>query len=260
MFIFLLFASLLLIINVDFIAYIYIIVYIGAISIFFLFAIMLLDLRADELNLNKDKYLMFKCLPFIIIDDIFTLIHLNIKIDQIQFFHIIFERYNNFHNVITDLYYLIESYIYKIDPSLRIQVEYLIDDLSLIGQTSDFRFKFFEISSKILYHAYDEIDQIEFTDLRRDTMLLQSQDINSLFFKFNELIQVKPVIDVITIGQLFFTEYAIIVFLLGLLLFLSLLGIILLTFEYSKSFIKKQQLSLQVRSKISTSLLLTSKR
>lgn len=158
-------AFLMFFVNADFLAFSYIIVYVGAISIFFLFAVMLLDLKSDETMKQMVAYLPLHGL-------------------------FIFANWLIFH------FHIMKTPLPPVEEGLLLNAEDVLAANSML-------------LSEVQYNVQDY-----------STTMVQN--------------------DIMRLGHAIYVEFGIVTIILGGLLFLSMVGVICLTFEYAKSFTKRQ--------------------
>jgi NADH:ubiquinone oxidoreductase subunit 6 (subunit J) len=159
--------------NYEFFAFIYLIVYIGAISIFFLFAVILLDLKYEE----TPHFFSFWTILHLIYFILFTIVY---------------------------LYYYTQIF-------LPIKIEFIFDN-------NIFKNNYFE-----------------------NIFLFTNSNL--------EIQNIPMVTDVISIGSTIYFEYAIFIIVSGIILFIALFAIILLTFEVINKYFKYQEIISQLNVK-----------
>lgn len=255
-------SMLLLFMNIDFLAFIYIIVYVGAISIFFLFSVMLLDLRADEEIKYSFKVVSRYFIPFSIASESchFVLLqdHYIVDLKKIIYinWNIFFDHYRK--NLIWDADRALEAALrsyatitYWCHCEKGLMITESFGHVVGIEQILLRWVAVQRVLDKTIFFAYEK----RLTD-NKEYIGSYNQYTQENFLVYNRFEQSKESNDLLLLGHLLFTEYSPLICLSGLLLLLSLFSVIVLTFEYSKIFNKRQSNYQQLNTKITSSLIL----
>ena len=183
-------------IGADFLAFTYIIVYVGAISVFFLFAVMLLDLKSDETIKQMIAYLP---------------IHAFFIISNWIIFHLAVMK--------TPRLDIVSSSTRQCFDNIR-RMKKSQSDNQLV-----------DIDLSVV-----EVDR----PFERAVMKAFMPSYVYPFHKSRKYTIETIMSDVLNHGISLYSEFGILTILLGCLLFLAMVGVICLTFEYAKAFTKRQ--------------------
>jgi NADH:ubiquinone oxidoreductase subunit 6 (subunit J) len=238
---------LLLLLSVDFLSYVFIIVYAGAVAVLFLFVVIILKIKLGSTKTNYLHLIFIILLSFFLSSLTYTIPHLNkININKVA------ERYHEF-PPIQDI--LLHKNIGWCDPNLTQFLPLVKDELYLKttvpcdllekGPLQKFKLFCFKIPGKRLNlkHVYLNIDNAILCSQSDDgkRRLLYPLNIDKADFSIDEdFIIYDTQSSLINLGKIIFTEYYIHFIISGLILLVAIVGAISLTIKIKSISLKQK--------------------